>query len=133
MARQHDIEPDTDETAPPPLPGLTPRALEVYATLAEQLQTKGIVGQLDQIALSETAQITADLEVCRDVLAAEGRTQMNPKTFEIRHHPLASQENQLRGQLYKFLGQLGLTPRSRPGVPQSSGEKDPLAALLGDA
>lgn len=107
---------------PPPARELTPRALEIYHQIGARLQELGVISELDSLALSEVAAISDELEQCRAAIARDGIM-----TEAGRAHPLTTTSNQLRGTQYKYLTQLGLTPRSRTGLEARPVEDDPLA------
>lgn len=109
-------------SVPPPAKDLTPRALEIYHQIAARLQELGVISDLDALALSEVAAISDELEQCRQHISKDGIM-----TKEGRPHPLTTTSNQLRGTQYKYLTQLGLTPRSRTGIETKPIEHDPLA------
>ena len=95
----------------------------IYDDLATQLLTLGIVTSLDSIALTEAACCAAELERCRLELDA------STLLIDGRSNPLCAVMNQLRGSLYKYLTQLGLTPRSRTGIDVQPKTADPLDAF----
>lgn len=107
---------------PPPARELTPRALEIYEQVAAQLLSLGVISELDSLAISEVAAISDELEQCRAAIARDGIM-----TDAGKAHPLTTTSNQLRGTQYKYLTQLGLTPRSRTGLEVRPVEDDPLA------
>lgn len=92
----------------------------IYDDLARQLVELGVVTSLDSIALTEAASCAAELERCRLELN-RGELIIND-----RPNPLCGTMNQLRGSLYKYLTQLGLTPRSRTGIDVQPQTVDPL-------
>jgi len=114
-----------DVTVEIPEPGhsLSPRARVIYDGLAQQLLEWGIVTALDSIALTEAASCTAELERCRLEL---NRSEL---IVEGKSNPLCGTINQLRNSLYKYLTQLGLTPRSRTGIDVQAKVADPLDAF----
>lgn len=108
---------------PEPGNSLSPRARVIYDDLASQLVDLGVVTSLDSIALTEAASCAAELERCRLELN-RGELVVDGKT-----NPLCGTMNQLRGSLYKYLTQLGLTPRSRTGIDVQKKTTDPLDAF----
>jgi P27 family predicted phage terminase small subunit len=88
----------------------------------------GVITSLDSLALTEAASIAAELERCRYELNQVGMT-ITGHSGSIVANPLCGVANQLRGSLYKYLTQLGLTPRSRTGIDVSPREIDPLDGL----
>ena len=114
-----------DVTVKIPEPGnsLSPRARVIYDDLAQQLLALGIVTALDSIALTEAASCAAELERCRLEL------NRGDLIVEGKSNPLCGTMNQLRGSLYKYLTQLGLTPRSRTGIDVQAKVDDPLDAF----
>jgi len=95
-----------------PAPGgcMSDRAREIYDDLAEKLVELGVVSTLDSLALTETASCAAMLEACREHLAA------GEYVVDGRENPLCGLTNRLQGTLYRYLCQLGLTPKSRTGL-----------------
>lgn len=95
---------------PEPSGNLSSRAHEIYDEIAQQLVELGVVSKLDAIALSEAASCKAELEECQRLLLG------SQYLLDGRENPLLGTMNRLRGTLYRFLCQLGLTPRSRTGL-----------------
>jgi P27 family predicted phage terminase small subunit len=103
---------------PQPSGVLSVRAAQIYTELATQLYDLGVVSSLDSLALTETASCAAELELCRDQIGGDGIL------IDGKEHPACGVANRLRGTLYRYLCQLGLTPRSRTGLRVEKAEAD---------
>lgn len=107
---------------PDPIANLSPEARSIYDEIGGQLVDLGVVSSLDVLALQEAACCAADLEACRELLR-----QSSHQTPDGKENPLCGTINRLSGTLYRYLCQLGLTPRSRTGLtPTPKSEIDPL-------
>ena len=117
---------DLPVSVPEPGRHLSDRATEIYQEYAGRLVALGVVSELDGIVLTEAATIADELEQCRRELAESNGLVIKGSTGTMIANPLCVINNQLRGTLYKYLTQLGLTPRSRTGLKVEPKTHDPL-------
>lgn len=103
---------------PQPSGVLSVRATQIYHDLASRLHELGVVSSLDSLALTEAASCAAELELCRVQIELEGIL------IDGKENPACGVANRLRGTLYRYLCQLGLTPRSRTGLRVEKSEAD---------
>ena len=114
-----------------PEPGLSlsPRAMAIYEDFAGRLTQLGVLSDLDGLVLTEAAAVAAELEWCREQLATQELI-VKRSNGSLTENPLCGVANRLRATLYKYLMQLGMTPRSRTGLRIEPPSDDPLDAFM---
>lgn len=113
------------------LKGLTPRALEHYAKLTEQVTAMGILTVVDGSALSGLAQAMADFEEASVILARDGKVIEGRDAGMVRS-PWLMVRKQAEDRMKQGFADFGLTPAARARLhTEPKPKKDAAEELFG--
>ncbi len=129
--RSNPTEPKPEAGTGTALKGLTPRALEHFARLSEQVTAMGILTVVDGSALSGLAQAMADYEEASVVLARDGKVIEGERDHMVRS-PWLMVRKQAEDRMKQGFADFGLTPAARVRLhTEPKGKKDEGEALFG--
>lgn len=125
------------ENEPTPEPGadmpewLSPQAAKHWPTVSKQLDTAGVLTQMDVAALALYCEAFARWKHANDQVVKCGPVIKAPSGFPVQS-PFLAIANKAHEQMVKLLIEFGMTPSSRARVTkaETSGEDDPYAAFV---
>lgn len=114
------------KVAKPRLPrGASARVKKHWVNISEVLLQYGLLTEMDHIAFRILCEYLAEYEECNEEINKRGRMVKGQKSTAVRH-PLITVRNQAWDNVYRILGDFGMTPSSRARVKSSidNGEDD---------
>jgi len=121
--RANPNEPEPKICIPDPPGFLTDRALEEWHRIAPELETMGLLSQVDSMALAAYCAAVSRLWLAEEQLKVEGLTVTNERGRTIKN-PLVDVANAAAKQISMFASQFGMSPSTRSGVKAQLPEKE---------
>lgn len=126
----------------PPRPSFLdddPQAQEIFDIVATTLKNMQVATEADSLAIATTADLLSTyMDIRRELRAHKAKTGGFTVTNEtkygtiIKAHPLLGAQSTAFSNIFKMLGQFGMTPASRPNVHAVlESDEDSLEAFLG--
>lgn len=113
----------------PPI-GFLDEARPHWDALTGYLETTGVIGHCDAVALGRFAECWYEYHCARDIVQEEGR--ITPTgNGALKIHPAYIQQKELAKEFKQWCGEFGMTPSARSGLKITNpADTDPLAAML---